>query len=440
MDAYGVAMSFDYPVSCATLENGTRVLISEDHLVPEVSINIAVDVGSRHEVAGQTGLAHLFEHLMFEGSANVAEGEHFALLMGHGGRCNATTSFDSTTYYETVPSGAAELALWLEADRHTRLLPALTQQNLDNQRDVVVEEKRQRCDNQPYGDALEAMCAITFPEEHPYRHTPIGKMEDLCAASLAAVRDFYVTHYRPPRRIVTMVGDVTPEVGTEWARRYFGELDTTEVATAAEPGSLAQVATAPLAPHAQHERLPMSSPVPSDRLYACFRLPEVTSPNFLACVLALDLVAGVTSSMVQRRLVRRDESAIDCAAGALGLVEGTSLGYVVIDVAPTSTINEVETSLCEELETFSADGPREERLAAVYAENARAWLGALGSVEDRADVIGRAMSTHGDPNYINTYLHRVRSVSVEDIRVAAQRYLTPEARGVVTYQRTAAPA
>ncbi|MGB6003645.1 MAG: pitrilysin family protein [Ornithinimicrobium sp.] len=433
-------MSFDYPVSCATLENGTRVLISEDHLVPEVSINISVNVGSRHEVPGQTGLAHLFEHLMFEGSANVAEGEHFALLMGHGGRCNATTSFDLTTYFQTVPSGAAELALWLEADRHTRLLPALTQQNLDNQRDVVVEEKRQRCDNQPYGDALEAMCAITFTHDHPYRHTPIGSMEDLGAASLETVRDFYATHYQPPRRIVTMVGDVTPEEGNAWARRYFGEPGTTEVATAAEPAPVPKAETATLPPHAAHQRLPMSSAVPSDRLYACFRLPEVNSPDFLACVLALDLVAGVTSSRVQRRLVRSDESAIDCAAGALGLIDGTSLGYVVIDVAATSTIDEVEASLCEELGTFSTDGPHDERLAAVYADNARAWLGALGSIEDRADVIGRAMSTHGDPNYINTYVDRMRAISAEDIRRAAQHYLAPEARGVVTYQRTAAGA
>jgi len=163
-----------YPVVCRTLDNGLTVVVSEDHLVPEVSINIGVAVGSRHEVPGQTGLAHLFEHLMFEGSAHVGEGEHFSVLMGHGGRCNATTSFDRTCYFETVPRGAAELALWFEADRHTRLLPAVTQANVDNQRDVVMEEKRQRYDNQPYGDALVAMCDAVFPEGHPYRHTPIG--------------------------------------------------------------------------------------------------------------------------------------------------------------------------------------------------------------------------------------------------------------------------
>ncbi|CAN5395357.1 pitrilysin family protein [soil metagenome] len=432
-------MAFDYPVTCTTLDNGTRVLISEDHLVPEVSINIAVDVGSRHEVPGQTGLAHLFEHLMFEGSENVAEGEHFAVLMGHGGRCNATTSFDQTTYYETVPSGAAELALWLEADRHTRLLPALTQANLDNQRDVVVEEKRQRCDNQPYGDALEAMCAVTFSEDHPYRHIPIGSMQDLGVASLDTVRDFYAAHYQPQRRILTMVGDLSADHGIEWAQRYFGE-----------PGPVANIDPPPvfaerggaLAPHPSPQRLPMTMnmAVPSDRLYACFRLPEVTSPDFMACALAMDLVAGMTSSLVQRRLVRRDESAIDCAAGAMGLIDGTSLGYVVIDVAPTSSIEEVEEALAQELATFGEEGPHDDRLAAVHADSGRSWLGALASVEDRADIIGHAMSSHGDPNYINTYLDRMRSITSDHIRDAARRYLASEARGVVTYRRGGAAA
>ncbi|MGB5952976.1 MAG: pitrilysin family protein [Ornithinimicrobium sp.] len=430
-------MSFDYPVTAATLDNGTHVLISEDHLVPEVSINIAMDVGSRHEVAGETGLAHLFEHLMFEGSANVSEGEHFALLMGHGGRCNATTSFDQTTYYETVPRGATELALWLEADRHTGLLPALTQENLDNQRDVVVEEKRQRNDNQPYGDALEAMCAVTFTEDHPYRHTPIGSMQDLRAASLDTVRTFYANHYRPERRILTIVGDLGVDQGMEWAQKYFGEPATSgdqHVAAALGPG------TPPLAPHTTRLHRAMGGEVPNDRLYTCFRLPEVTSHHFMASVLALDLVAGMTSSLVQRRLVRQDESAIDCAAGALGLRDGTSLGYIVIDVAPDFSLERVEAGLCEELSAFLADGPHAERLAAVHADSARSWLGACGSIESRADIIGHGMARHGDPGYINTYLDRLRSISPEQICAAAQRYLTPQTAAMVTYRRQGAAA
>ncbi|HSP61264.1 MAG TPA: pitrilysin family protein, partial [Ornithinimicrobium sp.] len=177
-------MPLDYPITTTTLDNGLRVVVSQDRSVPSVSLNLWVDVGSRHERTGRTGLAHLFEHLMFQGSELVGEGEHMSLLMAHGGRSNATTSFDRTTYVESVPVGALDLALWLEADRHGHLLPAVTQSNLDNQRDVVVEEKRQRYDNQPYGDAFQQMCTLVFPPSHPYRHTPIGDMTDLRAATL----------------------------------------------------------------------------------------------------------------------------------------------------------------------------------------------------------------------------------------------------------------
>ena len=151
-----------YPIAERTLANGLRVVVSEDHTVPTVTVNLWVGVGSRHEPAGRTGFAHLFEHLMFQGSRNVKSGEHFSALMAEGGRLNATTWFDRTNYFESIPKGALELALWLEADRHGHLLDAVTQENLDNQRDVVKEEKRQRYDNVPYGNALVDWYLDTF--------------------------------------------------------------------------------------------------------------------------------------------------------------------------------------------------------------------------------------------------------------------------------------
>lgn len=421
-------MSVHYPVSSHVLPNGLTVLISEDHLVPEVSINIGVDVGSRHETPGQTGLAHLFEHLMFEGSENVAEGEHFAELMGHGGRLNATTSFDRTTYFESVPSGAAELSLWMEADRHTRLLPALTQANVDNQRDVVVEEKRQRYDNQPYGDALEAICAATFPVGHPYHHTPIGSMEDLHAASLDTVRAFYSGQYQRTNTVLTMVGDLTVEQGLAWANTYFGDVTATPALEKPTPTPALPALTAPT-----HRE--MAGEVPSDRLYACFRLPQITDPDFLACTLALDLLGGLASCALDRTLVRRDEIAVDCGAAALGLVDGTSLAYVVIDVEETSTIEAVDEALCVQLRELGDAPARNELIEAVMAGAERSWLEALASIEERADIIGRAMLTHGDPDYLNTYLDRVQAVTAEDIRAAAQRYLAPESRAILAYRR-----
>ncbi len=190
-------MPLDYPIHERTLDNGLRVVVSPDSSVPVVTVNLWVNVGSRHESPGRTGFAHLFEHLMFQGSRNVAGGEHFTRLMAEGGRLNATTWFDRTNYFETVPKGAYELALWMEADRHGFLLDAVTQENLDNQRDVVKEEKRQRYDNVPYGKALIEVYAAVFPPEHPYHHPTIGSMEDLDAASLEDVHAFYRRFYGP---------------------------------------------------------------------------------------------------------------------------------------------------------------------------------------------------------------------------------------------------
>lgn len=426
-------MAVEYPVEARILDNGLRVVISEDHLVPEVSVNISVGVGSAHEVSGRTGLAHLFEHLMFEGSEQVAKGEHFAELMGHGGRCNATTSFDRTNYFESVPSGATELSLWLEADRHTSLLPALTAANVDNQRDVVVEEKRQRYDNQPYGDALEAICQAIYPTGHPYRHTPIGSMEDLAAASLETVRDFYREHYRPENTVLSMVGDIHLEQALDWAEQYFGA-----------PGAGSDVLTqprpvaAPLDPLGAATTRAMGGQVPSDRLYACFRLPEVTSPEFLACAMALDLIAGMATSAVDRSLVRREEIAVDCGAAALGLIEGTSLAYVVIDVEDTSSVEAVDAALCRELLTAGEREPAPHLLEAAIAGTQRSWLEALASIEERADVIGRSTLTHHDPCYLNRYLDQVQALTAEQVASAARRYLHPDSRATLTYRKQGA--
>ena len=204
-------MRLDYPIHERTLDNGLRVVVSPDHTVPTVAVNLWVDVGSRHESRGRTGFAHLFEHLMFQGSRNVASGEHFSALLAVGGRLNATTWFDRTNYFETVPTGALDLALWLEADRHGHLLDAVNQANLDNQRDVVKEEKRQRYDNPPYGQELPDLYAALFPEGHPYAHPTIGSMADLDAATLEDVHAFYERWYGPMNTVLTLCGDVEVE-------------------------------------------------------------------------------------------------------------------------------------------------------------------------------------------------------------------------------------
>jgi predicted Zn-dependent peptidase len=207
-----------------TLANGLRVVLSEDHLTPVAAVCLWYDVGSRHEVPGRTGLAHLFEHLMFQGSAQVSGNGHFELIQAAGGSLNGTTSFERTNYFETMPAHELELALWLEADRMGTLLTALDEESLENQRDVVKNERRQRYDNVPYGTAFERLTAMVFPDGHPYHHTPIGSMADLDAASLADAQEFFRTYYAPNNAVLSVVGDIDPEQTLAWVEKYFGSI------------------------------------------------------------------------------------------------------------------------------------------------------------------------------------------------------------------------
>ncbi|MGI8929366.1 MAG: M16 family metallopeptidase, partial [Candidatus Limnocylindrales bacterium] len=191
----------------STLGNGLRVVLSRDPRAPLVAVNLWYDVGSKHEKLGKTGFAHLFEHMMFQGSANVEKGQHFSLVQAAGGTLNASTWLDRTNYFETLPGHELELALWLEADRMASLLPAMTQEKLDNQRDVVKNERRWSVDNQPYGSWDEKMQALVYPVGHPYHHSTIGSMEDLSAASLEDVQEFFATWYAPNNAVLTVAGD-----------------------------------------------------------------------------------------------------------------------------------------------------------------------------------------------------------------------------------------
>lgn len=420
-------MPLDFPIASTTLDNGLRVVVSADHTAPSVSMSLWVDVGSRHEQAGRTGLAHLFEHLMFEGSELVDEGEHMSTLMTHGGRANATTSFDRTAYVQTVPTGVLELALWLEGDRHGHLLPAVSQKALDVQRDVVVEEKRQRYDTVPYGEALAHLCRLVFPEGHPYRHTTIGSMEDLHAATLDDVHDFYRAHYGPSTSVLTMVGDLTPEQGFRLAEHYLGHLvDGTDPRPATTP---------PLGPLPEPVRQELVEQVPSDRLYIAFRLPAVTDPEFLACALAMDALSSLSVSRLHRRLLRGEESVSGCAATALGLRDGTSLGLLMLDVSEGVEPEQVEASVAQELRTFAQEGPTASELEASRADTERSWLESLATHDDRAELISRATLIFEDPEQVNHFLDRVTAVSAEQVRAAAARWLVPQAAATLVYRR-----
>jgi predicted Zn-dependent peptidase len=366
---------------------------------------------------------------MFQGSANVAGGEHFRALMAEGGRLNATTSFDRTNYFETVPKGAFELALWLEADRHGRLLEAVTQENLDNQRDVVKEEKRQRYDNVPYGTALSDVYATVFPKGHPYHHPTIGAMEDLDGAGLEDVHAFYRRHYRPDNTVLTVVGDIGADEAFDAVERHVGMLPAGGVESR-EPVDA-------LAPLAEPVRLEREADVPHDRLYLGFRLPVDGTPQFRAATLALDCLGGMAISRLYRRVVRGDELATHVVAHGMGLVDGVSLGLVVVDVAEGTNPADAEQAVCEELQRFAETGPTDLELEAALSQTERSWLSALAAQDERADLVSRYTLLHDDPEFVNTFPDRLREVTAEQVREVAARFLLPECRAVVAHVRAA---
>ena len=416
-----------YPIAERVLANGLHVVVSEDHTVPVVTVNLWVKVGSRDEVAGKTGLAHLFEHLMFQGSANVASGEHFSALMAAGGRLNATTWFDRTNYFETVPKGALELALWLEADRHGRLLAAVTQENLDNQRDVVKEEKRQRYDNVPYGTALHDLYAAVFPEGHPYHHPTIGSMADLDAATLADVHAFFTQHYGPNNTVLTLVGDVSPDDAFTLAERYFGSLPPS-----ATPRD--DTAMGPLEPLSEPVLREVRAVVPHDRSYLGFRLPADGSADYQAAALALDILGGLGSSRLVERLVRTEQLTTSVSAHPMGLSGGVSLGIVSAEMAEGVDPDVVEAIICEELELLAAHGPTSDEMDAAFADTERSWLSAMSGLDERADTICRDAALFGDAGRINTFLDDVRGITADQVQRMAATWLRPHARAVVRYR------
>jgi predicted Zn-dependent peptidase len=324
------------------LDNGLRLVLSEDHLTPVAAVCLWYDVGSRQEVEGRTGLAHLFEHLMFQGSAQVKGNGHFGLVQGAGGSLNGSTSFERTNYFETMPAHQLELALWLEADRMGSLLSALDQESLDNQRDVVKNERRQRYDNVPYGTAFERMAALVYPEGHPYHHIPIGSMADLDAATLDDARLFFRTNYAPNNAVLAVVGDIDPEQTLLWVEKYFGSIPSFEGKAPPRDGSLPGVI-------GKEVRVEIREDVPARALMAAYRMPQDGTRECDAAEVALTVLGDGLSSRLYNRLVRRDRTAIAAGFGLLRLAGAPSLGWLDVKASGGTGIAEIEAAVDEEL-------------------------------------------------------------------------------------------
>ncbi|MFG3056093.1 M16 family metallopeptidase [Kitasatospora sp. NPDC048239] len=413
------------------LANGLRVVLSEDHLTPVAAVCLWYDVGSRHEVKGRTGLAHLFEHLMFQGSANVSNNGHFELVQGAGGSLNGTTSFERTNYFETMPAHQLELALWLEADRMGSLLAALDDTSMENQRDVVKNERRQRYDNVPYGTAFEKLTALSFPDGHPYHHTPIGSMADLDAATLEDARAFFRTYYAPNNAVISVVGDIDPEQTIAWVEKYFGSIPSHDGKQPPRDGTLPDSIGREIRENIREE-------VPSRALMAAYRLPHDGTREADAADLALTILGSGESSRLYNRLVRRDRTAVAAGFGLLRLAGAPSLGWLDVKTSGDATIEQIDTAVDEELARFAADGPTAAELERAQAQIEREWLDRLTTVAGRADELCRYAVLFGDPKLLNEALPKVLDITAEEVQAVAKARLHPENRAVLVYEPTTA--
>jgi zinc protease len=415
-----------YPLAETRLDNGLRVIVNPDHNVPVVAVNLWYDVGSADEAPDRTGLAHLFEHLMFQGSAHVKSGDHIGLAQAAGGSVNATTSYDRTNYFEAVPTSAVRQMLWLEADRLGTLRETVDQASLDNQREVVKEEKRQRYDNVPYGDVWHRILALAFPEGHPYSHPTIGSMEDLDAASLADVRDFFAANYRASRAVLTLAGDLTPEQGFRLAEQYFGHLPRL-------PGR-ERPEVPPLQPHEGVPRQEVVAAVPRDAVHLVWRLPKAGDPDLEALGLATSVLGDGITSRLHRALVRT-ELAEGAGAFTMSLARGNSVGVASARCWEGVEPETLEGALLETCRQFADEGPTDEEHDRAKAQFSREWLMELAALDQRADRFGQAATLHGSPEWVNRRLGNVLGVTRQDAHDATRRWLAPENCAVLVYRR-----
>ena len=402
-----------------TLANGLDVLLHEDHACPIVAVNIWYHVGSKNELPGHTGFAHLFEHLMFEGSEHHDHG-YFQPLQGAGGTLNGSTNADRTNYWEVVPANALELALWMESDRMGFLLPALTEAKFSNQRDVVLNERRQNYENRPYGLASMAMLAALFPPDHPYHWTTIGEVADLEATRLDEVHAFFRRYYHPANASIALAGDLDPAEALALVDQYFGEIPPGERVTPVR-------ATASLA---RDVRLVFEDRVELPRLYVGWLTPAMFAAGDADLDLANDLLANGKTSRLYRRLVFEQRIATDVSA-AQNSREMAGYTQIVATAAPGHHLDEIEAAILEEVRHLVDAGPTADEMdrGRVQAESQFMFrLQTVGGFGGKSDQLNAYNMFVGDPSYFDRDLERYRAVTPDSMQAAVARYFTPGGR------------
>jgi zinc protease len=401
------------------LKNGLRLIVNEDHTAPVLSVAVVYNVGSRNERSGRTGFAHLFEHMMFKGSENVGPGEHFYTVFSNGGTMDGTTDKERTLYFETMPANQLEAALFLEADRMRSL--AIVKENLDNQRNAVQEERRQRLDNQPYGRTYEAIDDLAF-DNPAYKHSVIGSMDDLNAASVDDVASFFKTYYAPNNAIVAVAGDVATTRVVDLARKYFEPIPSQPAPPAVDIAQPPQHGERRLTLEDSLARLP--------RVDISYRIPSNLSPDDDAIgVLAL-VLSGGRSSRFYEHIVRQKQLAVSVNAGAPDS-RGPRLFRIIATPTPGKSTDDLEAAIRSEIEGLKTGAIADWEMEKARNAARRQFVASLGTSLSRAIDLAEYALVYNNPAEVNTRWQRIDLVSGADVQRVARQYLVPESSSVV---------
>jgi zinc protease len=396
------------PVETFHLDNGLFVTLSEDHTAPIVAVNLWYHVGSANEKMGRTGFAHLFEHMLFQGSAHVGSNEHFELIQRAGGTLNGSTWLERTNYFETVPSNEMALVLWLEADRMGELLPAMTQEKLDTQRDVVKNERRWSVDNQPYGTMLEKLQELVFPPSHPFQHSLIGSMDDLSAASLNDVAEFFSTYYTPDNAVLSIAGDFDPVETRNLVAEYFGPIPRGKGKPPLAPMVLPPV-------FGEHRREVVYDNISLSRIFMAFRSPIFGSDEYYAASIVAAALGLRRGSRLQRSLVRQKQIAADASAFTFDLAKGTDLLVVDVTARPEISVAQLEEEVEGEIDRLYRDGVSDTEVRRAKSLIETDLIASLQSAGERADRLSMFATYFEEPELVNEQVDRYRAVTVEEV-------------------------
>ncbi len=414
------------PIETFELPNGLRVALSEDHTAPIVGVNLWYHVGSANERQGRTGFAHLFEHMLFQGSADVGANEHFELIQRAGGTLNGSTWLDRTNYFEVVPSNQCELVLWLEANRMGKLRPAMTQQKLDTQRDVVKNERRWSVDNQPYGTWWERLPALCFPPGHPFHHSLIGSMDDLSHASLDDIAVFFSTYYTPDNAVLSIAGDFDRPVVRAWVEKYFGDIPR----GARKPNRPAMDVPPVFEGWLREE---VADDVALPRLFLAFRSPVFGTEAYYAASVCGAVMGQRNGSRLYRRLVREQEVAAEATAFTFDLPVGSDLLILDVMARPGVPVEALHEAVVAEVDNVVRNGVTASEVSRAAALIETDLVSALQSAGERADRLSMFATYLGDPRRVNEQLSRYQAVTAEAVNAFVDERLGENNRASLIY-------